>query len=77
MKWGASICDICRQTPCSPRCPNYVETNKLEACSICKDWIVKGDKYIVNDDSMCAHLDCLENVTDLAKWLGYDVKTAD
>ena len=68
------MCEICRNYPCHPRCPNYIPPKASHYCSICGEEILNGEEYIVNDDGEYAHWDCVDYGRDLAKFLGYKVK---
>lgn len=68
------MCSECRQNPCHPRCPNAEEPTSDYKCSECDNYILVGEKYIVNDDGDYAHWECVDYARDLAKFLGYDVK---
>ena len=70
------MCEICRQTPCHPRCPNYEPPKASRYCSICDEGIYNGEKYVVNIDDEYAHYDCLTNLSNRAmiKWLGGEIK---
>ena len=46
-------------------------------CSICKEGIYNGEEYIVNDDKEYAHWECVDYGRDLAKFLGYEIKTME
>ena len=39
------MCDICRQTPCHPRCPEAPEPDAIYICECCGDGIYAGDGY--------------------------------
>lgn len=67
------MCEICRQTPCSCRCPNYVPKSKIK-CSVCGDEITNGEEYIVNDNDEYAHWECVDLARKLAEFLGYEIK---
>ena len=67
------MCEICRQIPCSCRCPNYTHKSKIK-CSICDNEIVNGEEYIVNDDDKYAHWECVDLARKLAEFLGYEIK---
>ena len=71
------MCEICRNYPCHPRCPNYEPPKASHNCSICHEGIYDGEEYIVNDDGEYAHWDCVDYGRDLAKFLGYEIKTME
>ena len=67
-------CEYCGQIPHDSRCPNYIETKKFHhRCSVCGKGILIGEEYIVNDDGDYAHWDCIEYMSDLLKFLDYQV----
>lgn len=68
------MCFECRQNPCHPRCSNAEEPKIDHYCSICGYGIYKGEEYIENDDCKYAHLECVDYVRDLARFLGYEIK---
>lgn len=39
------MCEICRQHPCHPRCPNAEEDTQVFICSGCGDPIYEGEYY--------------------------------
>ena len=48
------MCDICRHTPCHPRCPNADEPKSVCKCDICGCNIYEDETmYIVKDDYIC------------------------
>lgn len=71
------MCEICRQYPCIPRCPNYVMPKTRYYCSICKEGIYNGEEYIQNDIGDYAHWECVDYGRDLVKFLGYEIKEMD
>lgn len=74
-KGGCVICEICRQIPCHPSCPNYVPPQATHHCSICKEGIYEGEEYIENDLGRYAHMDCFYGTRDLLEWLECEIKT--
>ena len=46
-------------------------------CSICNEGIYNGEEYIENDEGKYAHLECVDYGRDLAKFLGYEIKTME
>ena len=73
------MCEICRQIPCHPRCPNYEPSKASHYCSICDEGIYSGEDYVVNIDGEYAHYDCLTNLSNRAmvQWLGGEIKEMD
>ena len=67
------MCGICKQTPCSCRCPNYTPKSKIK-CSICDNEIVNGEEYIIKDDNEYAHWECVDIAKKLVEFLGYEIK---
>lgn len=39
------MCDVCRQYPCHPQCPNADEPEVYAHCEICDEPIYDGDEY--------------------------------
>jgi hypothetical protein len=70
------MCEICRQTPCHPRCPNYIPPNTSHYCSFCQEGIYDDEEYVENENHEYAHYDCLYDLTmrNLIEWLGFDVE---
>ena len=46
-------------------------------CSICNEGIYDGEEYIENNDCEYAHWECVDYGRDLAKFLGYEIKTME
>lgn len=40
------MCEICRQNPCHPRCPNAPEPTPVYECEWCKEPILDGEEYL-------------------------------
>ena len=59
------------------RCPLYESPKSSHYCSICGEGIYNGEEYIENDDGEYAHWECVDYGRDLAKWLGFDIKTME
>lgn len=59
------MCDVCRQTPCHPRCPNAPEPPTVYTCKHCGEPIVVGDEWCELDGDYY-HEDCF---TDIAVML--------
>ena len=59
------------------RCPLYESSKASHNCSICQEGILNGEEYIENDCGEYAHWDCVDYGRDLAKWLGFDIKTME
>lgn len=71
------MCFICRKNPCDIRCPNCAPLKAKYLCSICNDGIYDGEEYIENDIGEYAHWECVDYGKDLAKFLGYEIKTME
>lgn len=59
------------------RCPNYEPQRQQYYCSVCNDTIQNGEEYIRNDDGKYAHWDCVYYGRELAKFLGYEIRTME
>ena len=59
------------------RCPLYIPPKASHNCSICHEEILNGEEYIENDYGEYAHWECVDYGRDLAKWLGFDIKTME
>lgn len=58
--------DICRQTPCDPRCPNAPEPPVFARCSECGAKILDGDDYYeILNEYICE--DCVDNARKTAE----------
>lgn len=54
------MCEICRQYPCHPRCPNAPEPPIFATCECCGDPIYEGDEYVdIGGDYYCT--ECAED----------------
>ena len=71
------MCSICLENPCNKKCPNYIPPKASHCCYICNEGIYGGEEYIENDDGEYAHWDCVDYGRDLAKFLGYEIKTME
>ena len=71
-------CNYClRDYGHNPRCPLYKENKSTHYCSICGDGILEGEEYIENDCDEYAHWECVDYGRDLARFLGYEIKTME
>ena len=43
-----AICEICRQIPCHPRCPNAIHKVK-SICEICGEELYEGEYYTTDN----------------------------
>ena len=71
------MCQLCRSYPCNCHCPNHIIPKASHYCSICQEGIYDGEEYIENDVGEYAHLECVDYGRDLAKFLGYEIKTME
>lgn len=56
------MCEICRQSPCHPRCPNAGEPEGKYTCIKCGYGIMENEEYLaLPDGPVC--LECLEDMT--------------
>ena len=56
------MCADCRQSVCSPRCPNAPEPKVVHTCINCGENIVEGDSYYnIDGEAWCESCisDCL------------------
>lgn len=58
------MCDICRQAPCHPSCPNAPEPEPVMRCSKCGEGLYAGDRHY---EGICER--CLGDM-DTSEWLG-------
>lgn len=54
------MCDICRQTPCHPGCPNAPDPPAVHTCKLCGEAIRVGDDYYEMDGEFY-HEECFED----------------
>lgn len=71
------MCGICGYTYCHPKCPNYVQEKCPYYCSICNQEIQTGEEYIENELGEISHWECVDYGRNLAKFLGYEIKTME
>ena len=72
------MCEICRQMPCHPRCPNYDPSPwTVYKCAWCGEGILDGEEYIETNKGQI-HYDCVSEMTtrELLKELDVEVETA-
>ena len=61
------MCEMCRQFPCHPQCPNAPDPPKVYTCKHCDDPIVEGEMFYKLDDDYY-HEECFEdNATEILK----------
>ena len=60
------MCEVCRESPCNPRCPNAPDPIVLYHCVNCGAKITEGDAYydICGDEWCC---DCIEDCRKYAE----------
>ena len=58
----------------NPRHPNYIPPKSNYSCAICKEGILNGEEYIVNDNDDYVHWECIGYGRDLARFLGFEVR---
>ncbi len=72
------MCEVCLQSPCHPRCPNYSSINTHVYCDKCGEMIEVGDEYIENVVAgKFAHYDCFSGLRDFLDWFGGNIKTME
>lgn len=72
------MCELCRQYPCHPACPNADPPRPLCTCKECKEGIYDGDR-VVEIDGDYYHVDCLYEMSfeDLLRKLDIEPFDAD
>lgn len=70
------MCNLCYQSICDCRCPNYITLKTYHKCSLCKDEIQIGEEYIESYDGKYAHLECcgLFSTNEVLEFLDIKVK---
>lgn len=64
------MCNICRQVPCDPRCPNAPEPPSVFVCSGCGWPIRDGERYWdIMGEQFCE--DCIDNAAGVAEYDPY------
>lgn len=73
------MCDVCRRTPCDPRCPNAPDPIGIYTCDRCGEAICEGDTFIEEPDGDILCGGCLDNMTtdELLSEFGIVVQTAE
>lgn len=60
------MCDICRQTPCSSRCPNAPSPRVFAMCGECGYPIEDGEEYYeILNEPICK--DCVRRARQIAE----------
>lgn len=72
------MCEICRQNPCHPRCPNAPEPTPVYECEWCKEPILDGEEYLDTPDGPVCK-ECIEGmiVTEYMELVGETFSTAE
>lgn len=64
------MCEVCRQTPCHPRCPYAPEPRSVFICSGCNQRIYEGDDYYeILGEQFCE--DCIRKARRIAEYDPY------
>lgn len=64
------MCDMCRQSPCDPRCPNAPEPVSVFICSGCGESIYEGEDYWdVLGEQYCEK--CIDDMRGVAEYDPY------
>lgn len=71
------MCEICRQNPCHPRCPNAPEPKPVHKCEMCHGGIFEGDKFLESCRGIIC-IDCLEDmdISELLEIAGLELSEA-
>ena len=57
------MCDVCRQYPCPPQCPDYTDTRQaVGICSVCGCEVLTCDGLFRIGDEVI-HADCVQRFT--------------
>jgi hypothetical protein len=60
------MCNVCRQAPCHPQCPNADEPKPIFRCAWCKGEIHYDDYYYEIDDCIVCE-DCISKCRKTAE----------
>lgn len=64
------MCEVCRHSPCDPRCPNAPEPRSVFICSGCGHDIYEGDDYWdIMGEQFCEK--CIQNARGVAEYDPY------
>ena len=64
------MCEVCRHSPCDPRCPNAPEPRSVFICSGCGHEIYEGDDYWdIMGEQFCEK--CIQNARGVAEYDPY------
>lgn len=72
------MCELCRHSPCDPRCPNAPEPIPIHTCTLCNEGIYEGDRfYEAPTGPVCE--DCIwdMNGEEFMKLIGEQYETAE
>lgn len=72
------MCQICRQYPCDPRCPNAPEPKAIFTCKRCKEGITAGEEYFDSHEGQICK-GCIEDMTinEFMELIGESFSTAE
>lgn len=56
------MCNVCRQIPCHPRCPNASEPTPVHVCKKCGYGIYTGVKYFKSEDKYICE-ECIDEMS--------------
>lgn len=72
------MCDVCRQIPCHPRCPNAPEPTAVLMCARCNSGIYAGDRYH-NSEGGVLCMECIDDMSarDYMEFIGETTVYAD
>lgn len=70
------MCNLCYQSICDCRCPNYIPPKTYHTCHLCKDEIEIGEEYVESYDGKYAHLECCELflISEVLEFLDIEVR---
>lgn len=73
------MCEICKKTPCDPRCPNAPEPEPVKICALCGEGIYKGERYYGGSEDGPVCEDCLQSMTaeQILTMFGEKLETAE
>lgn len=71
------MCEICRQVPCHPRCPNAPEPVPVYECTECHEGIFDDEKYFDGPNGpICSN--CIDDMSasEMMELLGEEMSHA-